>query len=337
MSGPDPDNESPLPLKRQRTENKDRRDFVRSKIWKPYGDIVLLAESTLFKVNRTNLVEHSSVFEGMFSIPQHPEVETIDGCAVVELSDTAQDVELLLTAFYNPFHHQPKQPFEVVACMLRLGRKYEIDKFKDDAVSRIRHAFPGLDEVWDTKRDIERIEPRTGLVVDLLNLAHETGLKTCIPTLALRCLEVWTLRDLFKGIVRRDGSRAILNDALKLMLAVASEAIRGAQVQFFKTIPTESRCKFYCGVAPRTFYVYGYSSRVRPVRSVAADESYTTGVVFHQNISGGSPLLAETVIGRCNLCEKCASAREGAYKSELWEKLPGPFGLPEWKDLKDSV
>ncbi|KAJ7650829.1 hypothetical protein FB45DRAFT_780081 [Roridomyces roridus] len=328
-----PDSDSQLPLKRQRTENTDRTDLVRSKIWKSWGDIVLQAESTLFKVNRTVLAQHSSVFEGMFSIPQPQDGETVDCCAVVELSDTAQDVELLLAALYDPFHHQPKQPFEVVACMLRLGRKYEIDQFKDDAVSRIRQAFPNRPEPWG---EVSKIEDRAGLVLDLLNLAYETGLNTCIPTLALRCLEYWTLKDLFTGIPRPDGSRAIPCDAIKLTLALGSEAIREAQGRSFRAfLSKEESCRASCGsdhIVSRKRYQYGFRAR--------ADKSYTTGVFIYAYLPGFT--FQGVAVGTVSLCDKCAqeittSAEYRHHKTEVWPNLPGFFGLPEWKDLKDTV
>ncbi|KAJ7465228.1 hypothetical protein FB451DRAFT_1262977 [Mycena latifolia] len=57
-----------------------------------YGDIILQAESTQFRVNRDILALHSSP----------PNEETVEGCPIVEMSDSAKDVELLLTALYNP-------------------------------------------------------------------------------------------------------------------------------------------------------------------------------------------------------------------------------------------
>ena len=69
----------------------------------PYGDIILQAESTQFRVNRDILAKHSSVFQDLFLIPQPPNEGTVEGCPIVQLSDSAIDLQLLLTAFYDPY------------------------------------------------------------------------------------------------------------------------------------------------------------------------------------------------------------------------------------------
>lgn len=87
--------------KRQRTEDVHPTP-TRSKIWMPYGDIILQAESTQFRVNRDVLAKQSSVFSDMFSVPQPPNEPTVEGCPVVHVSDTAKDWEMLLEVLYEP-------------------------------------------------------------------------------------------------------------------------------------------------------------------------------------------------------------------------------------------
>jgi hypothetical protein len=90
--------------KRQRTDSESTANapLVRSKIWMPYGDIILQAESTQFRVNRDILARHSTVFSDMFSVPQPPNEPTLEGCPIVHVSDTAKDWELLLERLYDP-------------------------------------------------------------------------------------------------------------------------------------------------------------------------------------------------------------------------------------------
>ncbi|KAJ7650832.1 hypothetical protein FB45DRAFT_1050708 [Roridomyces roridus] len=337
MSGP-PDAESqPPPGKRQRTEQESRH-LIRSNIWKPYGDIVLLAESTLFKVNRTILVEHSSVFEGLFSIPQPQSAEAIDGCPVVELSDAAQDVELLLSALYNPFFQKPQQPYELVAAMLRLGKKYEIDQFKADAIARIRHEFSTKDECLDPSRKVEpKIEPRAGLEVDLLNLVSETGLYTCIPGLVLRCLIKWSLSELFRGVPRPTiGSPAVIDDPTKVKLAYTLEKLRDTETRFSVWLHrAEVRCQTACVAQTqmwgKTTYNMGYEMRAN------GSHSFQLRVWKHGDLVGGGDMA---VVGTMDLCRQCSDAVKGGTDSlrwKMWDKLPSYLGLAEWVDLKDDV
>jgi hypothetical protein len=71
-------------------------------LWFDDGSVVLKAENTLFRVHRTTLSTHSTVFSDMFGIPHPPGQDEIEGCPVVKLPDLANDVGYLLKALYNP-------------------------------------------------------------------------------------------------------------------------------------------------------------------------------------------------------------------------------------------
>ena len=76
-----------------------------SKGWKRHpelymadGTIVLLANSTVFRVYLGLLSKHSEVFGGMISLStvQPPNAETYDGCPLVRLTDDAEDLACFL-------------------------------------------------------------------------------------------------------------------------------------------------------------------------------------------------------------------------------------------------
>jgi hypothetical protein len=71
-------------------------------LWFSDGSIVLCVEDTLFRVHRTTLCAHSAVFVDVFSLPQPPGENVIDGCPVVHMPDMAKDFEHFLTALYDP-------------------------------------------------------------------------------------------------------------------------------------------------------------------------------------------------------------------------------------------
>lgn len=55
----------------------------------------------IFRVHRFTLSLHSPVFRGMFALPEQPGVnETYDGVILVQMPDSAEDIEDLLDAFY---------------------------------------------------------------------------------------------------------------------------------------------------------------------------------------------------------------------------------------------
>ena len=81
-------------------------------LWFCDGSVILQAESTLFRVHKSQLSRRSTVFSDMFTLPQPPVTttratladETYESCPVVKLHDSAEDVENLLLALYDgPF------------------------------------------------------------------------------------------------------------------------------------------------------------------------------------------------------------------------------------------
>lgn len=71
-------------------------------LWFDDGSIVLVAEDTMFRVHRSTLCTHSTVFADMFKVPQPFGEGMIEGCPVVDVHDQAADMACLLKALYNP-------------------------------------------------------------------------------------------------------------------------------------------------------------------------------------------------------------------------------------------
>jgi BTB/POZ domain len=69
--------------------------------WLDDGNIILQAESTQFRVVRSILSASSSVFGDMFGIPQPENENLVDGCPVVHVSDTADDLHHVLKAVFD--------------------------------------------------------------------------------------------------------------------------------------------------------------------------------------------------------------------------------------------
>jgi len=70
--------------------------------WFNDGNIVLQAEMAQFRVHRGVLAVHSVIFNNLFSLSGLVEGdEMVEGCAVVHLSDTAEDLQHVLKALYE--------------------------------------------------------------------------------------------------------------------------------------------------------------------------------------------------------------------------------------------
>ena len=70
-------------------------------LWYDDGDIVIQAETTQFRVFKGVLASLSDFFKDMFSIPQPPSDEEVDGCPVLRVYDSARDWTYILRAIFR--------------------------------------------------------------------------------------------------------------------------------------------------------------------------------------------------------------------------------------------
>ena len=71
--------------------------------WFEDGTVALTARDVAFKVFKSPLAEHSPVFKDMFTCPQ-PELDDdsmCDGCPVVHIPDSPQDLRPFLKAMHD--------------------------------------------------------------------------------------------------------------------------------------------------------------------------------------------------------------------------------------------
>ncbi|KAJ7918396.1 hypothetical protein B0H13DRAFT_2436368 [Mycena leptocephala] len=300
---------------------------VRSELWMPYGDIILQVESTQFRVNRDVLAKQSSVFRDLFSVPQPLNEATIDGCPIVELSDSAEDWVLILETLYNPFQHHATPKFNVLAAMLRLGRKYEIIQAHEEAVSRIHYEFPSDFKAFnDLDADMTKIKYHRGIYCDLLNLAYECGIYSSIPLLAFCCLREDKLEPLLNGVERDDGLRTALSDDLKIRTALAFGKMALFQYESLSWLRDDSVIPHRsCQSAARCTQQKNAMARVVDQDH---DGQFNLGYTIDQWDDRWTGML-------CDVCEEDATTVYDLNRAKGWELLPSFFGLPEWKDLKD--
>lgn len=166
-------------------------------LWFKDGSVVLRAENTLFRVHISQLSRHSAFFRDLFSLPQ-PRIQSsisncvdvdeglqMEGCPVIVLHDSAQDVENLLTALYDgPCVSSPLPPtstntlhrnfgsndprdFIATSGILRLSTKYLIDSLRSKALAHVSLAWPLDLKAWDAREDVARYD-----------FDHEYGINT---------------------------------------------------------------------------------------------------------------------------------------------------------------
>jgi len=186
-------------------------------LWFDDGNIILEAELTQFKVYRGILSRSSAIFRDMFEVPQPAEDTTVDGCLVVHLSDSAEDLSYVLDALCHgrQYHDITRpQPFPILAAFLRLGTKYEIAQLRSEAMERLSAEYPSQLEKWDERcaRSKAQIKPRRGLDFDVINLALEANALSLLPAAFYSYLMDYDCEEVLGGIIREDLSVAKLSD-----------------------------------------------------------------------------------------------------------------------------
>ena len=73
----------------------------RSDPWFDDGNIVLETEGVQFKVYKGILAVNSEIFKDLFAFGQGDAAQVVDGCHVVQLSDKADDLCIVLHALHD--------------------------------------------------------------------------------------------------------------------------------------------------------------------------------------------------------------------------------------------
>ncbi|KAI0690218.1 hypothetical protein BC835DRAFT_1307999 [Cytidiella melzeri] len=165
--------------------------LVLSDFWFADGNIILISGHAAFKVHRGQLERHSEVFRDLFSIPQPPVQDLIEGCAWVELYDPPGDILCLLKALYDGlyFAKSNARNFPVIAAVLRLSTKYLIDHLRLRCLTHLTSDWPSTLEGWDAreKQAVDangQYSPRDACPhpILIIQLAKEMDLSHLLPS-----------------------------------------------------------------------------------------------------------------------------------------------------------
>ncbi|KAJ7482275.1 hypothetical protein B0H11DRAFT_2022450 [Mycena galericulata] len=304
------------PAKRQRTE----QEITRSEIWHDDGSVVLQAEETQFRVHWGVLSSHSSFFRDM------------RGCPLIELPDSSVDLQHLLGALYDPLIFlEATLPFQFIAAIVRLGRKYVFSKLLAAAVERLTHDNPATLEEVDQLQCFnvvksqpvkpKRITFHRGILFDTIALARANNLYTLLPYAYARAV-MCPPEVIFDGIPSSHGPIVMLAPADQRASIVGRKKLLQAQwdlPQPWKWLSTDDRQEdcigVHCDVAKK-----------RHMR-----EFLRTGFVILTIPQETSASLF------CSACERCYLEVMAQGRKELWAKLPTFFDLPPWGELKDDL
>ncbi|KAJ7246349.1 hypothetical protein C8J57DRAFT_1476037 [Mycena rebaudengoi] len=308
--------------KRRRTDDTETPLTRSTEHWFDDGSIILQVEATQFRIHKSILSLHSSVFRDMFTVPQPANEPLIEGCAKVSLSgDTVQDWIFLLNAMYPADPTPPTEveipSFGVVTAFLRLGKKYDMPLFQKDAVRRLKFEYPHTFAGWQerAKAPWSQIFPEIYMESLALPLAREVGLHSIRPALY------------FHSALDGDMMSKILDDSDSMPPAERLTCLRG----YFKLMDLQASTTL------EWLYREGPpSTNCRSVDKCNAGKKLIICLIHN-------PRLPEIWIDGewendwnaylCTLCAKEGKKMFDSGNKKWWDKLPSIYDLPDWPEL----
>ncbi|KLO08177.1 hypothetical protein SCHPADRAFT_859299 [Schizopora paradoxa] len=145
-----------------------------NRLWFPDGNIVLCGKPSAdsknpkdeypvdnvvqvhFCVHKSVLARHSQVFRDMLDLSSSEAVtsgESYEGLPLVDLEDSASDLNALLSFLYEPCslsmkRYDPDTPLRVEP-ILRMASKYQFDGVRNAIVERIKEDWPANYREWE--------------------------------------------------------------------------------------------------------------------------------------------------------------------------------------------
>jgi len=112
------------------------------------GSVILLVESTLFRIHKTFLQRQSEVFRDMFTLSTPGVVEEgrSDESPIHLKDDKSEDWERFLSVMH-PDHYEVEPPFQTCTSTLRIARKYEFTSLQKKAILGLLRCAPAIDKV----------------------------------------------------------------------------------------------------------------------------------------------------------------------------------------------
>ncbi|KAJ7910539.1 hypothetical protein B0H13DRAFT_1714278 [Mycena leptocephala] len=279
--------------------------------------IVIRAENRLFQVSKGILVARSTVFRDMIAFPQPAGdgVEQMDGCPVVRLHDSAQDVEVFLRAIFDSSYFMPAPvPSElaVVLGILRLSHKYDVhylyrralDHLAVDGWYKTNYDKQAKDHLIDI--DIDITSPFNPLSV--ISAVIEVGAQWLLPC-AYYGAATYPAEELLPFLAGKMEQPALKS------IAAHAHLVRGA-ITIGRAIIIDDAC------ATRDLCDQARERALSKLLDVVAE----TWVDPFQ--------MAYPTTGMCSKCLKLTKTKMHEAASAFWDELPGIFGLQPWEELR---
>ncbi|KZT73755.1 hypothetical protein DAEQUDRAFT_683238 [Daedalea quercina L-15889] len=319
--------------------------YVRGEPWFDDGNIILLAHApnVAFKVHRGMLARHSEIFQSMFELPPptQAEVEKIDGCQLVRMYDSPDELSSLIKALYDGVSFQDRnvENFFHIAGILRIATKYFIAHLRVQAIRFLVQTWSstlrGHDHMVEQAIRAPLVNGTTYPYVHplhVLNLARETHATVLIPS-ALYFLSLYPLPDILRG----DHPKLLVEHPSRPSSELSSQDMKDYTLMFQHRIDT--LLNFVRGLCGQQDQCPTCEKErdicTKAFRRLALNLSYAwqprTGPL-HFMVQAVDQLDNDPAV--CMSCRRAFREKVFEARQKAWDELPGAVGLPGWDELQ---
>ncbi|KAJ7715501.1 hypothetical protein B0H14DRAFT_3013857, partial [Mycena olivaceomarginata] len=312
----------------------DEKGLTRAEgLWFADGGLIIRAETTLFRLSRDFLAARSPVFADMVSLPTPKNVEMMNGCPFVFLTDSAKDLATFLKALiYSDFFESFPAPttFSDIASVLRMSHKYEVDYLRKRALIHLSAVCPTTLLEWE-RFDSTTCSwfPDTDVeYLDLILLARQTSANWILPTA-------------FYRLCQHVDEDSIINGANLLELTSSDKVACMRAIRTLETTCTTRVLEFLS----TPLHIKGCHS-VMPLRcAYSRIKTRFAAESWRQYEAAKVPFLPLELwsisdwdrAALADVCRNCMSFVKEAHKEakqDVWDRLPALFGLCDWRSLE---
>ncbi|KAJ6535567.1 hypothetical protein B0H19DRAFT_432915 [Mycena capillaripes] len=299
-------------------------------LWFEDCGLIVRAEKTLFRISKHHLASHSPIFRDMLLLPQPPNAEMMDGCPLVHLPDSAEDVTFFLKAlmFYDFFEPYPAPTtFSILTSILRMSHKYQVDPLRKRALIHLSSSFP------TTLLEYQNLTDDSPPWITELRDSDDANCDFDAMVLLARELSIdWILPVVFYRICEYSLEEAILEG--KMHLQDKTRAMTGARMLEAVGVTKMLDFLWPLGQNPGCYSAEACAKSRYEWRHKAEgwrDRHLSAAVRMPLEI------WEQSDWDRLDVCDVCMSSMKVVHeeaKQSLWDGLPEVFGLPAWSELE---
>nr|VWP01111.1 Uncharacterized protein [Ganoderma boninense] len=278
-------------------------------IWYDNGNLVLVARETAFRIYRGLITGQSTVFSDLFISSTSCAEETFEGCPVIHVSDSPQDLAHLLRVLlprshihYRTKRADPAPPFNEISAVVRLAHKVQL-----------RYVLTAFCSPPDSYLSLSPSEN-----IGVVNLARLTETPSLLPLALYEC--AYHGSAIFDGWTREDGTVEHLSgpDIRRCVDArgrLADERAAFISRLFDETISTGCRSHDTC-----------FDTLVRVHRNAVRSEH----LAHSADVLCDWELALELLEEENTLCSSCVGElveRNRTERKKVFDKLPQIFDI----------